>query len=143
MGSEGTDTSLEDEILDELRSTDNQSYLILPPINREQYLNIGEKDVVALDDVSEHQVPQRHIQETTSKPTRNALLNAVVDEIIDCCLEVGHENVDLSFISLDHVPNESLRRLRSLTKHTTIWDITPSQDSYSSLEPTLRKSTSQ
>ncbi|KAF7509325.1 hypothetical protein GJ744_008219 [Endocarpon pusillum] len=138
MGSEGTDTSLEDEILDELRSTDNKSCLPLPPIYSEQRLNMLEKDVVALDDASEYEVPHCHIQETASKPTRNALLNAAVDKIIDRCLEAGDENVDLSSMSLDHVPNESLRRLRSLTKHTTIWDIPPSQDSYSSLEPTLR-----
>ena len=138
MGSEGTDTSLEDEVLDELRSADNQRNPNPPPIYSEQYLNILEKDVVALDDASEYEVPQCHAQETTSKPTRGALLNAAVDKIIDRCLEAGDENVDLSSISLDHVPNESLRHLRSLTKYTTIRDIPPSQDSYSSIEPTLR-----
>lgn len=139
MGSEGTDTSLEDEILDELRSNDNRkTNLTLHPVNSEQCLNVLQKDVVPSDDASDDEVPQRHAQETTSKPTRSVLLNTAIDQVIDRCLEAGDENVDLSSMSLDHVPNESLRRLRSLIKHTVIRHITPSQDAYSSIEPTLR-----
>jgi Leucine rich repeat len=130
MGSEGTDTSLEDGLFEELRSAINPA--------------AGDARIKAafLEDVEEHPVPkhepQPEAEHVTAEATRKASLHAAVGNVIDHCLETGDENVDLSSMSLDSVPNESLRRLKGLTKHATIQDIPPSQDGYSPIEAALR-----
>lgn len=138
MGSEATDTSLEDDLLDELRSASRPAANLNPPVIGEGGLNDSGKDAALLEDVEEHEVPNPQSDHVTPEAARNSSLHAAVGGVIDHCLEAGDENVDLSSMSLDSVPNESLRRLRILTTHTTIQDIPPSQDGYSPIEAALR-----
>jgi Leucine rich repeat len=120
MGSEGTDTSVEDELLQELQSTGTRAMGLTFTQFRDE----------------------RGVQDQPYQPTpetaRNAALYAAVETIVDRCLETGDENIDLSSLSFDKVSNKSLRRLRSLTKHTTIQNIPPSQNAYSPIEAALR-----
>jgi Leucine Rich repeats (2 copies) len=140
MGSEGTDTSFEDEFLEDLRSGSNQATEPdLPSAIGEQVVAAKNNDGAIRAHIDEPELRERLSRQIREESTRRPSLCARVDAIIDRCLEVGDENVDLSTMSLDNVSNDSLRRLRSLTRHTTIQDIPPSQqDTYAPIEAALR-----
>ena len=139
MGSEGTDTSLEDELLEELQSAGKQPPgSPFPPVRSGQnLLGLGQRAALP-EDGGKHNVHQSRPRQVVSRIVQNAPTHAAVENVIERCLEEGAENVDLSSMSLEHVPNQSLRRLRSLTKHTTIQEVPPSEDTYSPIEATLR-----
>lgn len=138
MGSEGTDASVEEELLKELQSAEKPANLLtLPPAGIEPGFNYITEDMAAFEHTGRRKAYQSQAPQMTSEVTRTASLYAAVETIIDHCLEAGDENVDLSSMSLENVPNSSLRRLKSLTKHTTIRDVPPSQDSYSPIEAAL------
>lgn len=138
MGSEGTDASLDDELLEELRSNDRPIVTLnIPTITGEQDIDSLENRAPRLDEVGGDREHRPQSSQLGKQQAHNASLHAAVEAIIDHCLEAGNESIDLSSMFLDDMPNESLRRLRSLTKHNTIQDIPPCQDAYSSIEPAL------
>ena len=130
MGSEGTDTSLEDDLLEELRSAVN-------PAAGDAGMRASDSKEAEDDDVSKPQ-PLPQPEHVTAEAARKASLYAAVEDVIDRCLEAGHETVDLSSMSLDSVPNESLRRLKALTKHAMIMNTDLTQVSYSPIEVALQ-----
>lgn len=128
MGSEGTDTSLEDEFVENTRSNGIPAGIL--------DFSLGRNDRGLNDpgDVYHHHPSQQ----TALEDAQNSLLYTFVDRVIERCLEAGDENVDLSSMSLESVSDESLRRLKGLTKHATIQEIPPSQDVYLPIEAALR-----
>jgi Leucine-rich repeat (LRR) protein len=147
MGSDATDTSLEIDFLEDSGSGGRQTSTFTIPLgSRERGGNtIGDDGTISIgdvptisEDVNETKIHPSSTRTPASGEERTPPFCAAVDQIIDRCLEAGDENVDLSTMGLDDVPNVSLRRLRSLTKHSTIQDLPPSQDSYVPIEPALR-----
>lgn len=139
MGSEGTDTSIEDGFLEETTSCHRQGSIL----NFSHHKNKGitsdtEDDAATSERIDRPQLLQLFTDEKPSRAASSPSINTVVEHIINRCLEAGDENVDLSSMFLEDVPNESLKRLRSLTKHSTIQDFPPSQEAYSPIEPALR-----
>lgn len=139
MGSDATDTSLADELLEELRPIDKQaSALTCPSGGAQKGLGRLGNDASIVENVDEDKIHRDQPQQEVPETQHDSPLYAAVEEIVESCLDAGNENVDLSSMSLDEVPNKSLRRLRSLTKHTRIQDIPPSQEAYAPLEAELR-----
>jgi Leucine rich repeat len=131
MGSEGTDTSLDDDLLEEFRSASN------PAADEAGMRASGLED--AEEDKASKPQPLPQPKHVTAEAARKASLHAAFEDVIDRCLEKGDENVDLSSMSLESVPNESLRRLKALTKHAMILNIAPpTQIGYSPIEAALR-----
>jgi Leucine Rich repeats (2 copies) len=140
MGSEGTDTSFEDEFFGEAEAKISKgskftSVLDTEQADRHPAGNISHKAPPA---VPPYDAIPCSSQVSNFDNAKIDPLHAAVDQVIDRCLEAGNENVDLSSMSLEEVPNTSLRRLRALTKHSTVQDMPPSQEAYSSIEPALR-----
>jgi Leucine rich repeat len=130
MGSEDTDTSLDDDILEELRSAIN-------PAANDEEMRVSDSKDVEEDKVSKPH-PLLQPEHVPAEAARKASLYAAVGRVIDHCLEAGNETVDLSSMSLDDVPNESLRRLKALTKHAMIMNVPLTQMRYSPIEVALQ-----
>jgi Leucine Rich repeats (2 copies) len=139
MGSEETDTSFEEEFITESRSSEKQaSVLTFPFSTPKRGPHDAENEAAVSEGLDSEKAEQPLSHHTNSEAGLKVSLYTAIDDIVDHCLEAGDENVDLSSMVLDDVPNESLKRLRSLTKHSTIQEIPPSQDAYTPIEPALR-----
>lgn len=131
MGSEGTDSSFDDEFLEHNKVKEGS----LP--------GSGEK-IYGLD---AQEVPQgTSLHGGDSGPRVSGLeMSTIVSsgnakDIIQRCLEEGREDIDLSSLSLPYeaLPNYLLSPLQAFTKIPPIHEPPASQEAYESLEPHLR-----
>ena len=139
MGSDGTEASLENEFLEDSRSADRATITLMNPFTRsDRGGNDRATDASSLEVVHELKTHQPSTRTLASEGARSHPHYTAINSVIDSCLEAGEENVDLSAMGVESAPNESLRRLRSLTRHGTIQDLPPSKDAYVPIEPALR-----
>lgn len=139
MGSDETGASLTNEFLEDTRPALEETSPLMFSLGKSDQRGIDRAtDATSLEEIPELKTHQPSARTLASDGAPSCPDYTAINHVIDSCLEAGEENVDLSSMAADSIPNEGLRRLRSLTRHGTMQNTPPSQEAYVPMEPALR-----